>query len=79
MLPVLPRIRFMLGDRGYDADWLRQAPAGHGITAGIPSKANRKVHIPHDKALYRQRHHIENMFARLKDWRRCRLVRWSTC
>ena len=26
--------------------------------------------IPHDRTLYRQRHKIENMFGRLKDWRR---------
>ena len=38
------------------------------IDACIPSKANRKVHIPHDKALYRQRHKVENMFGKLKDW-----------
>ncbi len=25
---------------------------------------------PFDKKLYRQRHEIENMFARLKDWKR---------
>jgi transposase len=33
-------------------------------------KANRKVAIPHDAVLYKQRHTIENMFGRLKDWRR---------
>ena len=37
---------------------------------GHPSKINRKVPIPHDRQLYRQRHRIENMFGRLKDWRR---------
>ena len=26
--------------------------------------------IPHDKVLYRTRHKVENLFARLKDWRR---------
>jgi transposase len=28
------------------------------------------VPIPHDKALYRQRHKVENMFGKLKNWRR---------
>ena len=32
--------------------------------------ANRKAPIPHDTTLYRRRHTIENMFGRLKDWRR---------
>ena len=78
MLPVMPKARNLLGDRGYDADWLRQALADRGITACIPSKANRKVQIPHDKALYRQRHRIENMFGRLKDWRRIH-TRYDRC
>ena len=28
--------------------------------------------IPHDKVLYRQRHKIENMFGKIKDWHRIR-------
>jgi transposase len=28
------------------------------------------VPIAYDKTLYRQRHKVENMFAKLKDWRR---------
>lgn len=70
MLHALPKAKALLGDRGYDADWFRQALADRGIAACIPSKTNRKVPIPHDKALYRRRHRIENMFGKLKDWRR---------
>jgi len=70
MLDVLPPAKAMLGDRGYDANWFRTALTARGITPCIPSKANRKLHIPHDRTLYRQRHKIENMFGRLKDWRR---------
>ncbi len=55
---------------GYDADWFRAALGERGVAACIPSKANRKVPIPHDPTLYRQRHRIENMFGKLKDWRR---------
>jgi transposase len=47
-------------------------------TKAIPSKANSKVHIPHDKALYRQRHKVENMFGKLKDWRRIH-TRYDRC
>ena len=78
MLPVLPKARTLLGDRGYDAGWLRQALADRGIAACIPSKANRKVQIPHDAALYRSRHKIEIMFGRLKDWRRIH-TRYDRC
>ena len=70
MLAALPKAKAMLGDRGYDADWFRNALTRRGITPCIPSKANRKIAIPHDRTLYRQRHRIENMFGRLKDWRR---------
>jgi len=78
MLDALPKAKALLGDRGYDADWLRQALADRGIEPCIPSKINRKVPIPHDRILYRQRHKIENMFGRLKDWRRIH-TRYDRC
>ena len=78
MLDALPQAGTLLGDRGYDADWLRQALAARGITACIPSKTNRKVPIPHDTTLYRCRHKIEIMFGRLKDWRRIH-TRYDRC
>ena len=64
------KARELLADKGYDADWLRAALARRGIAACIPSKSNRKVAIPYDAVLYKQRHRIENTFGRLKDWRR---------
>jgi len=78
MLDALPPAKAMLGDRGYDANWFRQALAARGIAPCIPSKINRKKPIPHDRTLYRQRHKIENMFGRLKDWRRIH-TRYDRC
>lgn len=78
MLDALPQAKALLGDRGYDADSLRQALADRGIEPCIPSKANRKVPIPHDRTLYRQRQRIENMFGKLKDWRRIH-TRYDRC
>ena len=78
MIDALPPATNMLADRGYDADWFRNALIARGITPCIPSKANRKVQIPHDKELYKQRHRIENMFGRLKDWRRIH-TRYDRC
>jgi len=69
MLPAMPKAKQLLADKGYDADWLRAALAKRRIAACIPSKSNRKAAIPYDAALYKQRHKIENMFGRLKDWR----------
>jgi putative transposase len=70
MLHAFPKAKTLLADKGYDADWFRDALAERKIDACIPSRANRKVAIPHDPALYKKRHKIENMFGKLKDWRR---------
>jgi len=78
MLAALPKADALLADKGYDADWLRAALAERGLAACIPSKSNRKVPIPYDAVLYRQRHKIENMFGRLKDWRRVH-TRYDRC
>ena len=78
MLSAMPKAKQLLADKGYDADWFRAALAKRRITPCIPSKANRKTAIPHDAVLYKQRHKIENMFARLKDWRRIH-TRYDRC
>ena len=78
MIDAFPKAKALLGDKGYDADWFRQALSERGITPCIPSKSNRKVQIDYDKTLYRQRHKIENMFGRLKDWRRVH-TRYDRC
>lgn len=70
LLERLPRAKELLADRGYDADWFREALRRKGITPCIPGKKNRKVEIIYDKTLCKQRHKVENMFAKIKDWRR---------
>jgi transposase len=78
MLDALPQAKALLGDRGYDSNWFRTALAEKHIQACIPSSKSRKVEIPHNEALYRQRHKIEIMFGRLKDWRRI-ATRYDRC
>ena len=78
MIDALPKARALLGDRGYDADWFRHALTTRGIAPCIPSKANRKIPILHDRTLYRRRNRIEIMFGRLKDWRRIH-TRYDRC
>jgi len=78
MFDAMPDARELIGDKGYDGDWFRAALAARGTAACIPSKRNRKVVIPHDPVLYRQRHKIEIMFGRLKDWRRVH-TRYDRC
>ena len=78
LLSSIPRAGALLGDRGYDADWFRDALTKRGTSPCIPSRKSRKVAIAHDKTLYRQRHRVENMFGRLKDWRRV-ATRYDRC
>ncbi len=70
MIDAFPKARALLADRGYDADWFRTALAERGIAACIPPRKGRTKPASFDKQLYRQRHKIENMFGKLKDWRR---------
>ena len=78
MVDALPGAKALLADRGYDADWFRTALTARGITSCIPSKVNRKVSITHDTVLYRQRHRIDNMSGKLKNWRRIH-TRYNRC
>jgi transposase len=39
---------------------------------------NNPLAVPFDKVLYKQRHKIENMFGRFKDWRRVS-TRYDRC
>lgn len=70
LLPSLPRTKALLGDKGYDSDALRAALASQGISACISPRKNRKAQHHYDRHFYRQRHKIENVFARIKHWRR---------
>jgi transposase len=70
VLDALPPASALIADRGYDSDWFRDALTGKGIEPCIPSTKSRTSPLPYDATLYKQRHKIENMFGRLKDWRR---------
>lgn len=78
VLDALPQADALIADRGYDSRWFREALAARGIAPCIPSSKSRKVAYPYDKALYRERHKVEVMFGRLKDWRRV-ATRYDRC
>jgi transposase len=78
MLHKLPPARELIGDRGCDSGRFRADLSVRGIAPCIPSTRSRKQPIPHDAALYRQRHRVEIMFGRLKDWRRI-AIRYDRC
>ncbi len=62
--------RYVLADKGYDSDAVRAQIRQQGGRPVIPGKSNRKPKIPLDKERYRARHLVENVFCRLKDFRR---------
>jgi transposase len=78
LLDDLPKAQWMLGDRGYDADWDRDALQAKGITPCIPGRKSRIIPVKYDKRRYRSRSRIEIMFGRLKDWRRV-ATRYDRC
>src|SRR6201994_161605 len=78
LLEKLPSGSILIGDRGSDNDDFRTALNARGIKVCIPPAKNRKQPIDYDKALYKWRHKIENMFGRLKDWRRI-AMRYDRC
>jgi transposase len=57
-------------DKGYDSDAIRAYVNQLGGVAVIPPKANRVNKPAFDEHLYKERHRIENLFARLKAYRR---------
>ncbi|MBU6266578.1 MAG: IS5 family transposase, partial [Sphingomonadales bacterium] len=63
-------MRYLLGDKGYDANSLRKTLRENGTSPVIPGRRNRKRAIRYDKQRYRSRHLIENAFCRIKDFRR---------
>jgi transposase len=70
--PLIEGVEFdaLLGDKAFDADWLRAELDRRGATAVIPPKSNRKETIPCDFAMYAWRHLVENFFCKLKEFRR---------
>ena len=60
----------IIGNKGYDSEPLRDAVLDRGALPHIPRKSNSRKPNPHfDKYLYRHRHLVENLFAKLKHFR----------
>ncbi|PZX10916.1 transposase, partial [Palleronia aestuarii] len=78
LLSGLPKVEWLLGDRGYDDDWFREALEDTGVGACIPGRKQRKAPVKYDKRRYKRRNRIEIMFERLEDWRRV-ATRYDRC
>jgi transposase len=69
LLAEMPRAKRLIGDKGYDADWLRDELKARGVRVCIPARSGRNHPASHNRKLYKKRCRIEIAFARLKDWR----------
>lgn len=78
LLNSLPRADWLLADRGYDADWFRDALKDNGLTPCIPGRKSRGEPVKYDKRRYKRRNRIEIMFGRLKYWTR-EATRYDRC
>ncbi|WP_408887047.1 IS5 family transposase [Komagataeibacter oboediens] len=78
LLPVLPDAHYLIADKGYDSTRFRDALASSGIAPCIPSTKNRRKLLPYDRHLYGKRHKVENLFGKIKDWRRI-ATRYDRC
>ncbi|TGN43387.1 hypothetical protein E4L95_20625 [Paracoccus liaowanqingii] len=63
----LPPAKRFLGDKAYDADWLRYELHNRGIRPCIPPRKKRRKPARYNKRPYQKRHRIENAFGRLQD------------
>ena len=66
LLQLVRKGQTVLGDKAYDAKWIRDMIAGAGAKANIPPQARRKNPADYDRELYKKRHKIECFFGRLK-------------
>ena len=65
-----PQNDYTIADKGYDGEYLRWVIKECNSIPIIPRKRNSKTgNDDLDKYLYKQRHLVENVFARLKHFR----------
>lgn len=62
--------QYLIADRGYDCDKLRNYLTELDIQPIIPGKSNRKQTISYDRHIYKERNIIERLFRTLKSFRR---------
>lgn len=69
---VFPALRgtIIVADKGYDSDPFRIQLARLGSRACIPPRCNRLRPVHWHRGYYRKRHKVENLFQRLKRFRR---------
>ena len=60
----------LVADKAYDSDKIVQSAQAQGMQVIIPCKVNRKKQRVLDRSRYKTRHLVENLFQRMKVFRR---------
>jgi len=69
LLDALPGVpRWVVADRGYTSHRFREHVWGMGARPAIPPKT-RETPVACPGWVYNNRHRVENLWARLKEWR----------
>jgi transposase len=61
---------FVLGDKAYDADWIRAHIEDQEAVPMIPDRSNRNELHAFSPTLYRLRNRVERFFNKIKHFRR---------
>jgi transposase len=70
LIKILPTADYTIADKGYDSDEIREQIKQKSSIPIIPRKKNSKTgNTDIDWGLYKYRHLVENVFARLKQFR----------
>lgn len=70
LIDSLEEVEYFIADKGYDSDAIRDEAKRDGIKPVIPRRSNSdKPNLEFDSHLYKLRHLVENLFARLKHFR----------
>ena len=66
----LPADSFLLGDKAYDAEWIRAMIEAQDAVPIIPDRSTAKTPHAFRRDLYRLRNRVERFFNKLKQFRR---------
>ena len=65
-----PYIKYIIADKGYDADAIRECIEAYGQTSVIPYRCNRINKQAINYTVYKTRNIVERIFGKIKEYRR---------
>jgi transposase len=68
--PALPHLAYVVMDKAYDSDRIRQHLQEQEVTPVMPPKQNRKHPVVYDAEQYQLREKVERFFNKMKHFRR---------